>query len=81
MTDQLVNQIRGAYLEMPGLHVTRRQAQRLFGLDERTCVRLLDMLVDAGFLRRTRLDSYVRADEGSTRIGVLTILAGMDLPA
>lgn len=53
--------IRKEYLEMPGLHLTRRQAQRLWDLDPPTCDALLDALVAVKFLRRDG-DGYVRAD-------------------
>ncbi len=57
--------IKAEYLEMPGLHLTKPQVQRLWGLDPLTCEGLIDALVDARFLRRTRADAYVRADVGS----------------
>jgi hypothetical protein len=52
------------YLEIPGLHLTRNQVQRLWGLDTVRCDAILDALVDAGFLRRTHRGAYVRADGG-----------------
>jgi hypothetical protein len=54
--------VRGEYLEIPGLNLTRGQVQRLWGLDEATCDDVLKALVDARFLRRTLSDAYVRAD-------------------
>lgn len=54
--------IRSEYLEIPGLHLTRQQVQRLWGLDEITCDALLETLVDVRFLRRTRTGAYVRSD-------------------
>lgn len=54
--------IRAEYLEIPGLHLTKRQVQRLWGLDSVTCEALVDALVDARFLRRTPAGAYVRAD-------------------
>jgi hypothetical protein len=54
--------IRGEYLEIPGLHLTRDQVRRLWGLDEVTCDALLEALVEEGFLRRTRTGAYIRAD-------------------
>jgi hypothetical protein len=52
-TADLVRRIRAEYLEMPGLLVTARQAQRLFGLDAITCDEVLAGLVHSGFLSRT----------------------------
>jgi DNA-binding IclR family transcriptional regulator len=54
--------IRAEYLEMPGLSLTRQQAQRLWGLDPETCDALLDTMVETRFLRRTSHDLYVRTD-------------------
>ncbi len=51
--------IQVEYLEMPGLALTRAQAQRLWGLDEPTCQDLLDTLVAARFLRQTPRQAYV----------------------
>jgi hypothetical protein len=53
--------IRAEYAEVPGLHLTKPQVQELWALDPWVCDALLDALVDAGFLRRTRDDAYVRA--------------------
>ena len=48
-------------LEMPGLQLTIRQAQRLWGLDAPTCAAMFDALVTARFLRRTHRDVYMLA--------------------
>jgi len=56
--------IQAEYKEIPGLHLTKPQIQRLWGLDAVTCDALIDALVDARFLRRTARDAYARA-EGS----------------
>jgi DNA-binding IclR family transcriptional regulator len=61
-TDDWLRLIRAEYLEMPGLHLTRGQAQRLWNLDTRTCDALLNALVRMGFLRQTNQGAYVRAD-------------------
>jgi len=57
-----VQLIRAEYLEMPGLALTRRQAQRLWGLSPDVCDTVLDSMVATHFLRRMRGDSFVRAD-------------------
>jgi len=54
--------MRAEYLEVPGLALTSRQAQRLWGLDRETCDRLLDAMVAASFLRKTNRATYVRID-------------------
>jgi hypothetical protein len=55
--------IRAEYLEIPGLCLTREQAERLWDLDPVTSEVLLAALVDANFLRFTRQSAYVRADD------------------
>ncbi len=57
--------IKGEYLEMPGLILSVVQAQRLWGLDQRSCERHLGALVNARFLRRTIDGRYVRADRSA----------------
>jgi hypothetical protein len=53
--------IRSEYLEIPGLHLTKPQVQRLWGLDAVTCDALLDTLIRIRFLRRTHTGAYVLA--------------------
>jgi hypothetical protein len=52
--------VRGEFHEVPGLHLTKPQAQRLWGLDETTCESLLESLVAANFLKRTARGQYAR---------------------
>jgi DNA-binding IclR family transcriptional regulator len=54
--------VRGEFLEVPGLDLTREQAQRLWGLDRAACDQLLAALVESRFLRRTRDNRYLLAD-------------------
>ena len=63
-TDYMLRRIRSEYLEMPGLRLTRRQAQRLWGLDESTCAQLVDSLTETKFLRRTEATLRTRTDGG-----------------
>lgn len=58
----LAQRVRAEYLEMPGLNVTRAQAQCLWGLDAVPCEQLLGHLVATGFLARTAHGTYVRAE-------------------
>ena len=53
--------VRAEYLEIPGLHLTQQQVQRLWDLDAETAMAVLRSLVDARFLRETRDNAYVRA--------------------
>ena len=41
--EDILRRIRGEYLEMPGLRLTSVQAQRLWGLDARTCASVCRM--------------------------------------
>ena len=56
--------IQAEYNEIPGLHLTKPQVQRLWGLDPVTCDALLTALEDVQFLRRTPANAYVRRDLG-----------------
>jgi hypothetical protein len=56
--------IRAEYCEIPGLHLTKPQVQRLWGLDTATCDELLEVLVDVRFLKRTDKGAYARVDAG-----------------
>jgi Fic family protein len=62
--ETLLNRIRGEYLEMPGLRLTRPQAQRLWGLDTDTSVRVLHELVELKFLMCAADGAYVRLSDG-----------------
>jgi hypothetical protein len=57
--DIILRRARAEYLEMPGLRLTTDQAQRLWGLDRRTCDELLTTLTSVHFLARTRDGSFV----------------------
>ena len=65
VAEQLLQRIRCEYLEMPGLGLTCRQAQRLWGLDESMCTTLLNTLVTSKFLMQRPDGKYARATEGS----------------
>jgi hypothetical protein len=57
--------IRGEYLEIPDLALTRAEARRMWSMDDMTCDALLDALVQARFLRFTRNKRYIRAGSGN----------------
>ena len=71
-TADVLQRIEAEYREMPGLSVTEAQAQRLWGLDNTTCRRVLDTLVQRGVLRRTRREFYVSAEMFSRLSAVST---------
>jgi hypothetical protein len=62
--EDLIRRVRAEYLEMPGLCLTLAQAQRLWGVDEQTCIGVLDSLTSAKFLCRRSDGSYVRPSDG-----------------
>jgi hypothetical protein len=55
--------IRAEYREMPGLTLTLPQAIRLWTADPVACARVLDALIESGFLCREG-ETYMRADCG-----------------
>jgi hypothetical protein len=58
---ELLRVIQAEYREMPGLHLTRPQAQRLWGLDATTCAAMFDLLVANRYLRRNHRGQYILA--------------------
>lgn len=78
--EHLLRRIRGEYLEMPGLRLTRPQAQRLWGLDDGTSARVLQVLVDLKFLVRGADGTYARLTEG-TLPGVPLRMVKVDIDA
>jgi hypothetical protein len=59
----LTCRIRGEFMELPGLQLDVRQAQRLWGLDAITCQAAFDALVEAGVLARTKRGYVLRRSE------------------
>jgi Fic family protein len=57
----LLRRIESEYREMPGLTLTIPQAQRLWGMDQATCLRVLTLLVARRVLKRTPAGRYLRA--------------------
>jgi hypothetical protein len=78
--EQLLHRICCEYLEMPGLQLTRRQAQRLWGLDEQTCVKLLESLTEDKFLYRRDDGMYARCTEGAVTFSPLRIVNAERVP-
>jgi hypothetical protein len=64
---EVIDRVRAEYLEMPGLRLTRAQAQRLCGLEGAICQAVLDVLVEEKFLVLTATGSYARATDGLPR--------------
>jgi hypothetical protein len=60
----IVNRVCSEFFEMPGLRLTRAQAQRLWGLDEPTTCQVLDQLLEIHFLQRTADGKFLRSTDG-----------------
>ncbi len=56
----LLARVQAEFREMPGLSLTKLQAQKLWQLDEPTCRVILSRLVASGFLRITSKGHYTR---------------------
>ena len=48
-----LRRVRADYLEVPGMHLTKAEIQRMWGLDAQTCDALVCRLVESRFLRLT----------------------------
>jgi Fic family protein len=57
---EAILRVEGEYREMPGLSLTLPQAARLWGLDRRTCERVLATLIERRVLKRAVNGQYVR---------------------
>jgi hypothetical protein len=56
---ELLARVRREYAELPGLSLTDRQVERLFGVRRDECLRVLKQLVREGMLQKTSLGRYV----------------------
>ena len=57
---RLRHRVRAEFLEMPGLRLRPNQAARLWAVEGAMTMRILDDLVESGFLWKTRDGSYLR---------------------
>jgi hypothetical protein len=62
--EDVLNHIRGEYLEMPGLRLKPEQVARLCGIDQTMCQRALDSLLTSNFLCLRPDGAYARATDG-----------------
>jgi hypothetical protein len=56
--------VKSQFLEVPGLHLTLKQVQRLCGIERAMCQMVLDLLVDEKFLCVTSDGAYARLTTG-----------------
>ena len=61
---QIIDRLRGEFLEMPGLRLTQGQVQQLCGVDAHLCQAVLDALIGVRFLRRNADNTYARTADG-----------------
>jgi hypothetical protein len=59
VTEHVRRRAEGEYLEMPGLKLTAAQASRLWHLDPAASATLLDTMVEAGLLYKTKDNAYL----------------------
>jgi hypothetical protein len=62
-TRRVLERIRAEFLEMPGLRLRPEQVQRLCGVEQSICKRVLDALVDGEFLCVKPDGAYARKAE------------------
>lgn len=62
-TETLVQRVSAEFKEMPGLCLTPAQATRLWALEPAICEKVIEMLVESRFLRRTASGAIMRADQ------------------
>jgi len=69
MTDQVLiddwlRLVRAEYEELPDLHLTHAEVERLWGLDPPTADAILTTLVSSGVLRKTARGGYIKSNTG-----------------
>jgi hypothetical protein len=65
--EDVLTQLRGEFLEMPGLRLTPEQVQRLCGVERIVCQVVLDTLVKDKFLTASPDGHYARLRDGAER--------------
>jgi hypothetical protein len=63
-TQDVLERVRGEYLQMPGLSLTVQEAQRLCGIEQTLCKTVLDSMVSTRFLCVTPDGTYARLADG-----------------
>ena len=59
--------IEAEYRELPGLNLTRRQIQRIWGLDESACDSVVKSLITRRILRETSGGTFVACETGQKK--------------
>lgn len=60
--EAVTQRVRAEFEEMPGLNLTEHQAAKLFGIEQTVCRDVLDRLITASYLRKTRSGTITRGD-------------------
>jgi len=60
--ESATQRVRAEFEEMPGLALTEPQAARLFGIEQKVCRDVIDLLIHASYLRKTRSGTITRRD-------------------
>jgi hypothetical protein len=60
----VLNRLRAEFLEMSCLRLTSAQVERLCGVERTTCLKVLGLLLDEGFLCVTAEGRYTRLTSG-----------------
>jgi hypothetical protein len=61
----LLDRVKCEFLDMPGLRLTDVQVRRMWGLDAASCTAIMDALVEARFLFRTREGAFMRIERAA----------------
>lgn len=61
----VAQRVLAEFEEMPGMALTRRQASKFFGLEQDVCRLVLDMLIDAAYLRETVAGRITRGERAT----------------
>jgi Fic family protein len=64
LLDEWLRLVRAEYEELPDLHLTRAEVERLWGLDATTAEAILSTLVSTGVLRKTTRGGYIKSNAG-----------------
>ena len=64
LLDDWLRLVRAEYEELPDLHLTRAEVERLWGLDPSTADAILSTLEAEGVLRKTSRGGYIKSNAG-----------------
>jgi hypothetical protein len=62
--DDVLNQLRAEFIEMPGMRLRVKQVQRLCVIEQTMCQQVLDSLLESHFLYLKPDGHYARLTEG-----------------